>query len=146
MAIEVGEGLLTEAFSKLRSCGDGRRECVVYLTGPLGQAGIVDTILHPDHSARGNHYEIEPGWLDRTWVSLARERREIRVQVHTHGGRAFHSTTDDGYPIVQTAGFLSLVVPHFAQGTVGLSDAFLAELQLDGTWRELDADKGLVVV
>jgi hypothetical protein len=67
------------------------------------------------------------------------------VQVHTHGRRAFHSATDDAFPIVQTPGFLSLVLPWFAMGPVGLDDAFLVTLEHGGRWRELEPARELVV-
>jgi hypothetical protein len=69
----------------------------------------------------------------------------VRVQVHTHPGRAFHSPTDDDFPIVRTEGFLSLVIPRFAQGKVGLAEAFLTEVQSDGEWKQVDPDETLIV-
>ena len=69
-----------------------------------------------------------------TSLALAAERRSIRAQVHTHPGAAYHSRTDDHYPIVAAPGLLSLVIPRFALGPVGLAGAHLAELQADGSW------------
>jgi hypothetical protein len=144
MALQLREGLLREAFSVLRAHGAGRQECVVYFTGPRAVPGIVDEVLHPIHHARVDHYEIDTDWLNDTWIALADQDREIRVQVHTHGRSAFHSPTDDGYPIVQTPGFLSLVIPDFAMGPVGLDRAFLVELEDGGSWRELKPRRELV--
>ena len=55
-----------------------------------------------------------------------------------HPGAAFHSGIDDDWPIVQTAGFLSLVIPRFALGKIGFDGAYLAELDDNGVWREVD--------
>jgi hypothetical protein len=138
MTLRLREGLLTEVFSTLREHGAGQDECVVYLAGPLDTRSVVDELLHPEHAAFPGFYEIDQAWLHRTWLDLARRGREIRLQVHTHKFDAFHSETDDGYPIVNTAGFLSLVLPRFATGPVGLSDAYLTRLEADGRWHELD--------
>jgi hypothetical protein len=45
------------------------------------------------------------------------------------------SDTDDRYPIVNSPGFISIVVPGFAR--TGLVGARAYELQLDGGWVEL---------
>jgi hypothetical protein len=49
------------------------------------------------------------------------ERSEVlAIQVHTHPTDAYHSDTDDTYPIVTQVGGLSIVVPDFGQlGTDG---------------------------
>jgi hypothetical protein len=146
MAISMVEGLLAEAFHVMRKHGAGRAECVVYLTGPLSQTGVVDEVLHPSHHASPDLYEIDRDWLNSAWFELARRRREIRVQVHLHGGRAYHSAVDDAYPAIQTPGFLSLVIPDFAAGDVGLSNAYLARLRADGGWDEVDPHDELVLL
>jgi hypothetical protein len=69
----------------------------------------------------------------------------IRVQVHTHPYEAFHSPTDDAFPILHKAGFLSLVIPNFAQGPVGFRDAYLTQILPDGSWKEQPIAAHLVV-
>lgn len=139
------EGLLGEAFTVLREHGAGRDECVVYLTGPASDPTLVDEVVHPVHLARPGFYEVDPAWLNAAWLELADRERSIRVQVHTHGGRAGHSRTDDEFPVVQTAGFLSLVLPKYATGPVGLAGAYVAELRDGGVWIERDPASVLVV-
>jgi hypothetical protein len=136
--LRLGEGLFTQTLAELRACGRGRRECVVYWSGPRNELGYVDEVLHPDHGADIHGFEIAASWLDATCRNLARRRRAIRVQVHTHPAEAFHSATDDRYPIVHTPGFLSLVLPDFATGPDPLQDAYLARLGEDGAWSCVD--------
>ncbi len=145
MPLRMREGLLEETFSVLRDHGAGRRECVVYLVAPRRISGIVDEALHPIHHCHEHHYEIDSDWLHRTWIDLARRGREIRVQVHTHGREAFHSKTDDCFPIVQTPGFLSLVIPDFATGPASLERAYLAELRDGGVWIERNPNEAIEV-
>jgi hypothetical protein len=65
--------------------------------------------------------------------------------VHTHPEEAFHSPTDDRFAIVQSPGFLSLVIPNFAQGEVGFDDAYLTEIQHSGKWRQVSISESLEV-
>jgi hypothetical protein len=68
------------------------------------------------------------------------------VQVHTHPKAAFHSLTDDTWPIVHTLGFLSLVVPNFGMGEISFEGAFLAELNANGRFEEVPINRHLVPV
>lgn len=142
--LRLAEGLLPETLSTLRRCGGHRNECVVYWSGPLERADVVDVLLHPAHHAGPSFYEVAPTWLNRTWIELARGRRTLRAQVHTHAGRAFHSRSDDGFPIVQQAGFLSIVLPHHAKRN-DLDGAYLCRLDDSGRWQELPINQGLVL-
>jgi hypothetical protein len=145
MPLKVGEGLLGETFTTFRSCGQGRSECVVYWAGPVEQPGEVDRLIHPDHDAGPQHYEVCQDWLNRIWFDLNAEQAEIRAQIHTHGAAAFHSPRDDAFPFLQTEGFRSLVIPYFACDAVGLEGAYLAELHPGGVWHELDPISDLEV-
>jgi hypothetical protein len=142
--LTLAEGLLRETLTTLRSCGKQENECVVYWSGPLERPGVVDAVLHPVHLAGPDFYEVDPGWLNSTWVQLARTRRTLRAQVHTHGGLAFHSASDDGFPIIQTEGFVSLVLPdHAMRGDLG--GTYLCRLDSTGKWREVPVGQALEV-
>lgn len=130
----LAAGVLETAFEHLRRCGGARDECVVYLTGPVDRAPLVDDVIHPTHTAGPAGYDVPSSTLARLWAELAQEGRSIRVQVHTHPGAAFHSARDDALALVHTPGFLSLVIPDFAAGPVGLEGAFLAERDEGGSW------------
>ncbi len=107
----------------------------MYWTGPGGSPSLVDGQDHPDHQGSPAGYEIESDWLTRYWFRLARERRAIRTQVHTHPGTAFHSDTDDHWPVVSQPGFISIVIPSFAMARASLEDAWVGHLEADGRWR-----------
>jgi hypothetical protein len=130
--------LVGESFAAFRSCGRGERECVVLWTGPLDRPGLVDRLVHPEHLAGLEGYDLAVPWLKRFWRELHDEQRSVRVQVHTHPREAFHSHIDDSYPMVQTYGFLSLVIPNFGLREPTLNGAALYELGHNGHWRELD--------
>lgn len=144
--LQVRAALLTAAFGVLRACGRGREECVVYWTGPVMSPHVVDGQDHPDHRRSPAEYEINDTWLTRYWFRLARERRAIRAQIHTHPGRAFHSATDDQFPVVSQPGFISIVIPNFAMGEVSLEDVWVGRLEQDGRWRAVTVESAIEII
>jgi hypothetical protein len=134
----ISQSHLEDTFSLLRECGNGRRECQVLWLSPWAAPSTITTLVHPDHRATAISFDLKDAWITAFWKRLAEENRGVRVQVHTHPDSAFHSGTDDHWPIVQTPGFLSLVIPRFALGDVGLDDAYLAELDDLCRWREVE--------
>jgi hypothetical protein len=64
------------------------------------------------------------------------------AQLHTHPGAAFHSGTDDEFPIVRTPGFLSIVLPEFGKyGLRELAACAAYEVGQAGIWLELNRDE-----
>jgi hypothetical protein len=133
--------VLTRTFEQFRKCGCGRRECQALWVGPWSDPLAITDVIHPKHSGHMGGFTIDEGWLHQFWLELGRTDRGIRLQVHTHPGEAFHSATDDAYPIIHKPGFLSLVIPNFALGPVGFKDAYLTEIQPDGRWRQADINE-----
>jgi len=138
VGLALGEGLLKQTLSVLRRCGAGREECVAFWAGPVGEPRVVDTVLHPDHRSGRGGYEVCEEWLAQAWERLDEEGLAIRLQVHTHPFEAFHSATDDAYPIVASPGFYSLVLPRFGEAPQTLTDAYLARLEADGAFAQVD--------
>ncbi|HEX3511219.1 MAG TPA: hypothetical protein VHT27_08990 [Solirubrobacteraceae bacterium] len=139
----VAHGVLEQTFEHLRRCGEGRRECVVFLTGPLEIPDLIDQAVHPSHRASAGGYELASAGIADISTQLLAARRTVRAQVHTHPGVAYHSPHDDEFALVHTPGFLSLVIPRFALGPVGLDGAFLAERDRDGGWVAVPPDERL---
>jgi len=118
----------------------------VYWTGPASSPDIVDGQDHPDHRRSFGSYEVESVWLTQYWFRLGREQRAIRAQMHTHPGTAFHSATDDHWPVVAQPGFVSIVIPNFARGRVSLEDAWVGRLATDGRWQAVPPDKAIEII
>jgi hypothetical protein len=133
----VAKAHLARTFAHFRECGMGRRECQVLWTSPWSAPETITEVVHGQHWAHAGGFELSSAWLNQFWLDLADKNCGIRVQVHTHPFGAFHSATDDAYPIIHSPGFLSLVVPNFARGPVGVDDAYLAEIQADGRFMEV---------
>lgn len=133
--LTAAAGVWKQTLELLRECGRFERECVTYWTGPVHAPALLDGVIHPLHDASEFSYEVSNEWLNGLWMELARAERSIRVQVHTHAGRASHSLTDDKWPIVGTPGFVSLVVPRFARHPVDLDQLYVTVLGESG-WRK----------
>ena len=113
--------------------------------GPWADPLSIERAVHPAHTATAAHIHVENDWISSLWMMLAEEHAGVRVQVHTHPGAAYHSATDDAFPVVHTSGFLSLVIPNFAQGPIGFDQAFLARRDERGSWREVSISDHLEV-
>ena len=137
--------IVEETFSHFRRCGAGRCECQTLWIGPWATPSVITEVVHPAHLAHIGGFVLDDAWLSAFWLRLAKENLGIRIQVHTHPGEAFHSKTDDDFPIIHTPGFLSLVIPDFALGAVGFDNAYLTEIQDDGRWSEVPIKERLVV-
>lgn len=134
--LRLARGVLQTTFRALRECGRAECECAVYWTGPAAQF-LVDGVEHPIHKRSPFGYEVDDSWLMAFWKQLAASQRSVRAQVHTHPGEAFHSASDDKWPIVSQVGFLSIVIPDFAIGDPSLDRAWVGRLQTDGKWSRL---------
>jgi hypothetical protein len=129
--------LLEETFAHFRGCGRGRRECQSLWLSSWAQPEAIVRVVHSKHRASVGGYVVDDAWLNTFWLELGELNMGVRVQVHTHPAEAFHSASDDAYPIIHRVGFLSLVIPSFAMGPVGFDDAYLTEIQSDGSWKEV---------
>src|SRR5438105_1926108 len=136
MVFLVPKRVLKLTFDHFRKCGRGWRECQTLWTSSWNTVEEITDVVHPKHRAHVGGFEVQSDWLTSFWLELAERNEGVRVQVHTHPGEAFHSATDDSYPIVHSPGFLSLVIPRFAEGDIGFEEAFLAVLGQDGRFRE----------
>jgi hypothetical protein len=140
-ALRVSAAMIRSTFGVFRRCGQARAECVVYWTAPAELSDLVDGIDHPAHRQSAGGYEIESSWLTEYWFRLAHERRAIRAQIHTHPGPAFHSSTDDHWPVISQPGFISIVIPDFAMGSVSLDEAWIGHVAADGRWRQIPVQR-----
>jgi len=144
-ALRLARKVVRETFRVFRECGRGECECAVYWTGPSTEQ-LVDDVEHPVHKRSAFGYEIDDHWLTEFWKRLATSRRSVRAQVHTHPGRAFHSATDDQWPIVSQAGFLSIVIPNFAAGNPSLNEALIGRLEPHGEWQHVESTAEAVIL
>lgn len=145
MRYQISAKLLSETFGHFRKCGKGHHECQALWTSAWRDPEIITEVVHPAHIADVGGYLVDQKWLNTFWLTLADSDRGVRVQVHTHPREAFHSQSDDAFPIIHTPGFLSLVIPNFGTGPVGFENAYLAEIVPNGRWRQIPCDRRLEI-
>ena len=133
-AVVLPPSLLRDTYAQLRDCGQGRRECHLFWIASWSDPGRIIRVVHSKHTTTPVLVEIDMEWLNAFFLELADRGECIRVQVHSHPGRAFHSTTDDTWPAVRMRGYLSLVIPDFAIREPVLDGAYLAEQDAAGSW------------
>ena len=79
---------------------------------------------------------VDGSELHRLNVWLYEAKQVIGVQVHSHPRDAYHSDTDDAYPIATIDGSLSVVLPWFARD--GWESAEIAAYRLEqAEWVEV---------
>lgn len=144
-AFRLPRAIMERTFARFRECGQGRQECQVLWVGPWQTPDLIAEAVHPKHKAHIGGFVLDDRWLNEFWGKLGDTNSGIRVQVHTHPGEAFHSETDDAYPIIHKPGFLSLVISNFGLGPVGFTDAYLTEIQPDGRWKQVSISSRLVL-
>jgi len=83
---------------------------------------------------RGVYVEVPGEELHRINVYLYEQQWQLLAQVHTHPTNAFHSDTDDAYPLVATVGAFSIVIPDFAARQFDWRDVAVYRLSELNRW------------
>ena len=126
---------------ELRDAGSHGDERFILWSGVVrDERFLVRTMHSPKQTAyrlpSGLCVRVEADELHRLNVWLYESAERLGVQVHSHPTEAFHSDTDDAYPMVTTLGGLSLVVPDFARCGVRGRGTALYRLSNTG-WKPL---------
>jgi len=142
--IILGE-VMTSTIYALRTFGKSKNEGLVLWLGQIEgyQARITHSLVPPQRSIQS---EDGVGYIvtEETLLEISRflNQKKIRLiaQVHSHPGRAYHSSADDRYAVVTKEGGFSLVVPNFGFGQPDLTT--WAVYRLSGPhWLQLDRDQ-----
>jgi proteasome lid subunit RPN8/RPN11 len=80
---------------------------------------------------------VEAPALHKLNVWLYQNKLELIAQVHSHPGLAYHSDTDDRFPIATTAGAFSIVVPNFARAPLDIANCAVYRLEKSSMWTEM---------
>ena len=137
----VGEAAIRETEEAIRSAGRDGYELFVVWSGTCdGRIFTVDRVHVPRQVSykldNGLCVEVDGPELHRLNVWLFEAQQVIGVQIHSHPTAAYHSETDDAYPIATLDGSLSVVLPLF--GREGFEASGIAAYRLDrGIWLEL---------
>ena len=111
---------IRETVEAIRSAGQGGYELFVIWSGTRDDNVFTVAKVHiPDQVSykldAGLCVRIDGAELHRLNVWLYEAQQVIGVQVHSHPADAYHSETDDTYPVATLDGSLSIVLPFFGR-------------------------------
>lgn len=137
---------LEVAYTHMRKAGKQRVEGVALFAGKEegSRFTIAETIIPKQLAMRleaGLLYAVDSDELHAINVWLYENNFSLIAQIHSHPTEAYHSDTDDAFPIVATVGGISIVVPDFAKGPVDLSTCAVYRLSDSGVWVELENEE-----
>ena len=142
---------LRDTEEAIRSAGqDGYELFVIWSGTPEGDRFTVERAHIPEQTSYkldlGLCVKISGPALHRLNVWLYEARQVIGAQIHGHPATAYHSQTDDTYPIATLEGSLSVVLPFF--GRYGWESNGIAVYRLgrDGWIRVADGFSDLIEV
>ena len=116
----VSREQLAQTERALRRAGVEGYELFVLWSGSVNDSELLVRTCHvpkqtSSKTSQGLLVRVEGQALHELNVWLYEHNEVLAAQVHAHPTNAFHSDTDDAYPIVTELGGLSLVVPDFAR-------------------------------
>jgi hypothetical protein len=143
-ALSIPRNCVDDLHAHLRKVGrEGHEGLGLWVGRQAGDHFQVQKTLIPAQrhirTADGVCVVTGPEELHRINVWLYRQKLALIAQIHSHPGRAYHSSTDDQYAIATTVGCLSLVVPDFAWAPFDLRNVASYRLDGRGVWRALTA-------
>ena len=114
----------SRVLERLAEAGRRGDEAFVLLGGHPAERMVLDELFWPDQTPVATNHglmvHVKGAALHSANIHFHRAGKTIAAQIHAHPGEAYHSDTDDAFPLATLRGSLSVVVPDFAVG--GLAD------------------------
>jgi hypothetical protein len=144
--IIMPQSCLAAAYQHMREAGKQHLEGVALFSGKEnGDVFHIENTIIPKQRALsledGLLYSVSGDELHRINVWLYENKMSLIAQIHSHPTLAYHSETDDAYPIMATVGGLSIVVPDFASGSVDINLCAVYRLIQEKGWIELNKNE-----
>lgn len=141
--IHVAAQHFSDAFDFLRDVGHSHQEAFALWVGQvrLPACHVRQTVIPEQHAITvGNSVAVTVAGpeLFRINKFLFENKFRIIAQLHSHPAEAYHSSTDDLFPISTQIGSLSIVVPNFAHEITSISQCAVYRLNQQPIWVELD--------
>lgn len=146
--------LLDQTLDVLRDAGRHGHEAFVVWGGTVGDNQKIltfATAMAPAQTAHktdnGLLVTVDGNALFEVNRALFHRSEILAGQVHSHPADAYHSDTDDHYPLVTLAGALSLVVPAFAANAPDdIGQWAWYRLVGTGAWADLTSTDRIVII
>ncbi len=138
---QVPQAVVIETEEALQRAGRNGYEAFVLWSGTIEDERFIVCTPHlpkqKSYKLRGRELlvRVEGEALHKLNARLYEARETLGVQVHAHPTAAFHSYTDDTFPIVTTLGGLSIVAPDFCGKGLFVPGTAVYRLEVGG-WVE----------
>ncbi len=138
---------IENVYHHLQEAGRNGVECVALWSGHFIENSIFEitsTIIPKQKGYKieeGLLYTVDGEELHRINVWLYNNNQTLVSQIHSHPGLAYHSETDDAYPIVARVGGISIVIPDFAIGPFSMTDWAVYRLNDENQWIQLNQNQ-----
>ena len=144
--INLKQKLLKKAFDFLNYAGERNVEGIALFAGfEKENSFFIEDVIIPKQTSyileQGLMYAVDGDELHGINVWLYENKMRLIAQIHSHPQQAYHSSADDRYPIVDTLGGISIVVPDFATGNISLLDWAVYRLSIKKTWDKLSKNE-----
>ena len=141
---QVPATIVAQTEETLRGAGAEGYEAFVLWSGQQsGRLFDVRTVHVPKQDSyrlsSGLCVRVDGDELHRLNVWLYEAGEILAIQVHAHPDDAYHSETDDTYPIVATLGGISIVAAEFCRAGLFVASTAIYRLLPDG-WTKQNAD------
>ena len=145
-SIVLSQEKLKKAYKFLKYVGAKGVEGICLFAGKMDETMfIIKEVIIPIQKGyileQGLMYAVDSEELHNLNVWLYENEMQLIAQIHSHPREAYHSLADDRYPIVDSYGGISIVVPNFASGEVSLFDTVIYRLSLNKTWDKLTSQE-----
>ena len=130
---------IEDVYSHLRLAGNKGVEGVTLWAGVVNEScfEVKNTIIPKQEAFNhdgGLLYTVDGDELHKINVWLYQNKMTLIAQIHSHPGRAYHSDTDDAYPIITTVGGISIVIPDFGFKPISIDDWAVYRLNEQKQW------------
>lgn len=136
--------LLNETLATLRKRGCRQQESIVLWAGKLNEdskeAHILTSIV-PKKGHWGGGVTLKYSFLLKLNDELHKRELLLLSQVHTHPGDFGHSLGDELNAVSYRLGYISIVVPNFANYSVSFYDSYFYEYIGNWKWCLLTKDE-----
>jgi len=142
--VHISREILDETIKSLQGYGKHGCEGLVLWLGSIhgdDTCRVEKVLIPPQESIRsedGVGYFVTSETLFSLNKFLSSTGLRLLAQVHSHPGRAYHSTADDRGCIVTLEGGFSIVVPDFGFGTCDFHKWATYRL-INGSWKQLSS-------
>lgn len=138
--LQVPHDCLENSYNHFRASGENGLEGFVLWIGSFtdNQVFRVSDAIIPYQISVQSEYglsvTIPSDELHRINKFLYKKSLRLVAQVHSHPEEAYHSPTDNMYPVATQEGSFSIVIPNFGKGTFS-DDKYAVYRLLQGKWK-----------